>query len=546
MRRSLAVWAAFVFVFAGVIDATRCQEPEFPRKPPATRASSEEDVAVRLFRSAAPSVVAVVAYDAKDNKLATGSGFFLTSDVVVTNLHVTKGADSVSVRLPSKEEMRVIGVVGFDSNADIILFKVDGSSKHVLRLSTELPPVGTRVYAIGSPRGLTNTLSEGLISGQRELGEGIIALQTSAPISPGSSGGPLLTRDARVVGITTASFLESQNLNLAIAAASIQKLADEDKQPVTLAEANKLSSAVEPHLVTVADAPQQLAAVWREAKQDRFAKATLLLSQIPESHHGAGYWSARGYVLLWQGIYDEAYAAYRKSYALDPHADTLTHLALTCLSNFDDTWRVDEAIAAAKAATEMAPQSAEAYNILGISYTENPGATLESREPQMKGLAALRLAVELDPEHVASRYNLAIVYLKLKEYAKATNEFNAVQDLLQNEAQCRKIIFSNATPTPISQWSKNESLLVLAYFGLARAYARTNQNEREAETYRKILAVEPSNGKAYAGLGMCRRGETGRLDDPLAKEYLQKAKTLDADCLSVIFFASQSPWLVSK
>src|SRR5207248_2526247 len=80
-----------------------------------------------------------------------------------------------------------------------------------------------KVFAIGSPLGLANTLSDGLVSGHREI-DSVTVIQTTAPISPGSSGGPLLGADEKVVGVTTFAFKGGQNLNFAIPAAHVARL----------------------------------------------------------------------------------------------------------------------------------------------------------------------------------------------------------------------------------------------------------------------------------------------------------------------------------
>ena len=83
------------------------------------------------------------------------------------------------------------------------------------------PPIGAKVYAIGSPKGLEASLSEGIISGRREVAEEMWHLQTTTPISPGSSGGPLLDSTGQVVGVTTAGLRGGQNLNFAIPASQV-------------------------------------------------------------------------------------------------------------------------------------------------------------------------------------------------------------------------------------------------------------------------------------------------------------------------------------
>jgi S1-C subfamily serine protease len=105
-----------------------------------------------------------------------------------------------------------------DLQTDRCLLIVEGKLKAISSVRRmESVEVGERVYTIGNPRGLSNTLGDGLVSGVREH-KGITLIQTSAPVSPGSSGGALVDSQGALVGITTFIIRDAQNLNFAIAA----------------------------------------------------------------------------------------------------------------------------------------------------------------------------------------------------------------------------------------------------------------------------------------------------------------------------------------
>jgi tetratricopeptide (TPR) repeat protein len=119
----------------------------------------------------------------------------------------------------------VEGVLAVDPTCDLALLKVMANYMPCLDVSTtSVPPTGTRVFAIGNPQGLSNTLSDGLVSGVRLDPHGMNVIQTTAAISPGSSGGPLLTADGTVVGVTTFQSSSGQNLNFAIPAERVHPL----------------------------------------------------------------------------------------------------------------------------------------------------------------------------------------------------------------------------------------------------------------------------------------------------------------------------------
>lgn len=147
-----------------------------------------------------------------------GSGFLVRPNgVFVTNFHVIEGAAAVAVKVPDGREFAATGIVALKPELDLAILKVDAKGLPVVTVGdSDAAKVGDRAIAIGSPMGLENTVSDGLISAIREEGPGEKVLQISAPISPGSSGGPLFNLRGEVIGVTFAQLVEGQNLNFAI------------------------------------------------------------------------------------------------------------------------------------------------------------------------------------------------------------------------------------------------------------------------------------------------------------------------------------------
>jgi serine protease Do len=144
---------------------------------------------------------------------ALGSGFIIRADgLIVTNRHVILGARVVRVRLPDSREVAA-KILGADAVTDIALLKVDVAHLPVLRLgSSASVSVGDPVIAIGNPFGLGQSVSAGIISARARTLEDdpyIDFLQTDAAINHGNSGGPLLSLDGTVVGVTSAIFSPS-------------------------------------------------------------------------------------------------------------------------------------------------------------------------------------------------------------------------------------------------------------------------------------------------------------------------------------------------
>ena len=202
-QNTLAQSSAVANVKPGV---TRSAEAA-PAPPPIPELSTEE-----LFKMASPSVVWVEGFNASGEKFGTGSGFVASDGAIVTNYHVIRGAYSADVRLQDGSTIPIQGEVGFDPNRDVAVIKANSLSAKSLTLGdSERLQIGDKVIAIGSPLAIQNTLSDGLVSGIRN---GLI--QTSTPISPGSSGGPLFNTRGEVVGIAVAQVLGAQNINFAV------------------------------------------------------------------------------------------------------------------------------------------------------------------------------------------------------------------------------------------------------------------------------------------------------------------------------------------
>lgn len=179
----------------------------------------------QLFAKASPAIVKVHVYDKSAKLRSQGSGFFVSPDgLLVTNHHVISKAASAKVLLSDGSKLDVLGMVASLLSKDLALLKVKGTKLSSLKLARAAPKVGTKVFAIGSPEGLTNTISEGLVSGYRDFKNGPRLLQTTAAVSAGSSGGPLLVSTGEVVGVTTLVWRTGQNLNFAVPSKYVRAL----------------------------------------------------------------------------------------------------------------------------------------------------------------------------------------------------------------------------------------------------------------------------------------------------------------------------------
>jgi len=172
-----------------------------------------------IAKAANGAVVSIVMSDKDGNPIALGSGFLVSKDgIIITNYHVIAEGTSALVKLPDGAFYVVDGVIAFDKARDVAVIKAHGENFRTLTLGdSDRVQVGQEVVAIGNPLSLESTVSNGIVSSIRTIEDkGGKYLQITAPISPGSSGGPLFDMAGEVIGITTMYIKGGENLNFAI------------------------------------------------------------------------------------------------------------------------------------------------------------------------------------------------------------------------------------------------------------------------------------------------------------------------------------------
>ena len=431
----------------------------------AAQSAPAQDFLPELVRRIKPSAVAIETFDSKDNTLARGSGFFIAPDRIITNRHVIERAARVEIHLLDGKKFPVRGVLAVDGEGDLALLQVDVPRALAVPLPIvrAVPQEGESIVVVGNPYGLEGSVSNGIVSAVREIsGYGKI-IQITAPISPGSSGSPVVNMAGQVIGIATLQAAEGQSLNFAVPAERISQLRITDIQSFSSLTAetqkNKRSSAERLY-------SQGLAQLSRDdfaRAAPYFEKATEADANYAEAWYQAGYcygvlgkhaealrasrqaaklrpeWSATyvnigasSYAL---GQYKDAVDAYRQAIRLDEdNADIQYSLGLT----FGKMNRTDEEILAYRRAIAIKPDQinslerlglalfkqkrfvdsaaifenlkayrpdAKTYNYLGESYLE-AGKADESLE-------AFNSALGYNPDLEKARYNLGRTYIKL-------------------------------------------------------------------------------------------------------------------------------------
>ncbi|MGH7442102.1 MAG: trypsin-like peptidase domain-containing protein, partial [bacterium] len=324
-----------------------------------------------------------------DGKATTlGSGVVVAPGLVITNRHVIKGG--VSFRVEHDGKKWPARLVRVDPDHDLAELSVAGlsASPAKLRDSSKLA-VGEKVYAIGSPEGLELTISEGLISGLRDF-DGEPVIQTSAAISPGSSGGGLFDAEGRLVGITTFYLKEGQSLNFALpaewtvalnrrpevtapvvaqASPAFQALVW-SQRGVKAYEANQYDVAAHAFQEVIRLKPDDegawvsLGAAYDELGQhDKAASAEREAIRLKPDDEGA--WFVLGYACHGLGQYDKEIGAEQEAIRLKPDDEPAWHnLGLA----YDELGQYDKAANAEQEAVRLKPNDARAWFLLGVAY----------------------------------------------------------------------------------------------------------------------------------------------------------------------------------
>lgn len=194
----------------------------------AAGSSAAQTVGETVYKKASPAVVTVRAGD------SSGSGFLVRDKrTFITAAHVIKNGEVPVIQYGKSTFLKVSSIaIAIDRDVAVLVTEDEVAAKPIPLGDHDAISPGAQVFAIGTALGqLSKTLTDGTFSGLRKDGD-VNLVQVSCPFSPGMSGGPILTKDARVIGVVSFSFTEGQNLNIAVAAKHIRELLEEPTRPV--------------------------------------------------------------------------------------------------------------------------------------------------------------------------------------------------------------------------------------------------------------------------------------------------------------------------
>jgi S1-C subfamily serine protease len=170
-----------------------------------------------IAASAHASLLIVRALAADGDTVGLGTGFVISPDgLFLTNYHVIEEAAQLRVSLLDGGNWSQVSLVSADPVHDLALLRLPAQGLHALKLGSDMQmEVGDKVYVMGNPLGMSGTFSDGMVSGKRPV-EGVSMLQITAPISAGSSGGPVMNERGEVIGVATFMVMGGQNLNMSV------------------------------------------------------------------------------------------------------------------------------------------------------------------------------------------------------------------------------------------------------------------------------------------------------------------------------------------
>ena len=375
---------------------------------PAQTTVSAEDVAEK-------ALAATVYLEMKDKSgktLGIGSGFFVKPNLIATNYHVIEGAAKGIAKLVGKYiRYNIEGITATDKVNDLALLKVTAYGIKPLSVgNSNTVRIGETVYVAGNPKGLEGTFSDGIISSRRDKYTKE-RLQMTAPISPGSSGGPVLNRSGEVIGVSFAGHraLDAQNLNFAIPSKYLKALLTRSKPAKPLLQGNDLPISAETYFL------------WGNAKYrlgdyaGAIADYTMAIQLKPDA---AEAYNNRGVSKFRLERYAAAILDYDTAIPLKPNDATAYMNRGAAKQSLGQHFA---AIVDYDAAIRLKPDYAMAYG--------NRGAAKFRLEQYAAAISDYDTAIRLKPDDAKVYMNRGVSKFRLERYAAAILDYDAAIQL---------------------------------------------------------------------------------------------------------------------
>jgi tetratricopeptide (TPR) repeat protein len=343
------------------------------------------------------AVMLITGFDADAKPLKTGTGFFVSANgLVVTNWHVVEGIASAEAKLENGATYKISGILASSAATDLAVLQATAREVKFLNVSTnDAPKAGTRIAVLGSPLALEGTLTEGIVSALRTDAAGKW-IQITAPISPGSSGSPVLDNRGEVLGVATLnSSGPYQNLNFARSAQDLGTLLASitpDTKPQAFAN---LSSIKRNDLLSEID----YIAARKACDRKDFARALELLNRVKQRfpQNDPRLLILLGLTYQNLSLHEDALKTFRAYVKIEP---TDAHGWLGLAAELRHFRAFDDAAEAAMQALNIDSDDLRIWRELGEIYYDEKNFQI--------AVESLRKATSLDNEDWESWYSLGL------------------------------------------------------------------------------------------------------------------------------------------
>jgi len=371
--------------------------------------SYAQDFLPELVKRVKPSSVSIETFNSKGETVSRGSGFFIANDRIITNRHVIERSSRVVITLVDGKKFVAKGVLAVDGEGDLALLQVDvpAGLARPLPIVSRVPQEGESIVVIGNPFGLEGSVSDGIVSAVREIsGYGKI-IQITAPISPGSSGSPVVNMYGQVVGVATLQAAEGQSLNFAVPAERISQLKVNDLQTIAALSAdtqrNKRANAERSYSQGVA-----------QLSRDDYSRALPFFERAAElDSNYAEAWYQAGFTYGALGRHQDALKASKQAAKLRPEwPETFVNIGASSFALGD----FKEAAEAYKTAIRLDDDNPETQYAYGL--------TLNKLNKPDEEILAYRRAIAIKPDHASALEKLGQAYFKKKRWNDAIATFD--------------------------------------------------------------------------------------------------------------------------
>ena len=379
---------------------------------------------VALIKNVKSSVVVIKTFSKAGSPIAQGSGFFINmTGEVITNNHVIADAAIIEIETTDGETYKARNIITRDVQSDLAKLLIDIPADKIkpLRLNNILPEVGEKILVIGSPQGLEQTATEGIVSAVRKLESFGYVIQISAPISPGSSGSPVMNMLGQVIGVATFQMIDGQNLNFAMPSELLVRL---DKIAKSTIDVKPISDEAEKQYF------EGTKRAWvndYNAALPFFQKAV----SLKPDYYLAYSWI--GICKLMQGDYDKAIEIFKIAINIDA-ANAMAYKGLCC--TYYSASRYPEAVTSCTMAVTLDGTSSSDYSNLGLAHMAN-------NQDTKKALKYCSKAIELDSKSDSAYQCLGFAYFYLGRYREAERAF--IKDIELDAMSGQSIFFLGMT-----------------------------------------------------------------------------------------------------